>query len=61
MKTENYEKIYEFLNELGLEFEGKQIYFGTVKEFCRDYGIDEQDYYEEICKDVIRLPREEDF
>lgn len=57
MKTENYEKIYEFLNELNIEFEGKHIYFGTTKDFCRDYGIDEQEYYEEYSKDIIKLPK----
>ena len=54
---ENYEKIYEFLNELNIEFEGKQIYFGTTKDFCRDYGIDEQEYYEEYSRDIIKLPK----
>lgn len=57
METVDYEKVYEFLNELNIEFEGKHIYFGTTKDFCKDYGIDQQEYYEEYSKDIIKLPK----
>ncbi len=57
METVNYEKVYEFLNELGLEYEGKHIYFGTTKDFCQEHHIDELDYYEYFSQDLIKLPK----
>jgi len=57
MEIVNYQKVYEFLNELGLEYEGKQIYFGTTKEFCQQHQIDESEYYEYFSQDIIKLPK----
>ena len=57
MERADYERVYEFLNYLKIEFEGKQIYFGTTKEFCQQHQIDESEYYEYFSQDIIKLPR----
>ena len=57
---DKFEKIYEFLNDLHLQYEGREIYFGTAKEFCREHNISEYDYYEYDWFD-IRLPKRGEF
>ena len=61
METIDDEKVYEFLNRLNLTYKGKEIYFGSTKEFCRDYNILEYDYYDcdWYSKDLIKLPKNE--
>ena len=61
METFVEEKIYEFLNDLHIHYEGKEIYFGSTKEYCRDYNIPEYDYYDcdWYSKDLIKLPKTE--
>lgn len=59
IETINREKVYEFINDLHLQYEGKEIYFGTTKEFCKDHNMPEFVYYEDFSQDMIKLPKKE--
>ena len=57
IETIDYEKVYEFINDLHLQYEGKEIYFGTTKEFCKDRNMSKYDYYFDFSRNIIKLPK----
>lgn len=57
IETINREKVYEFINDLHLQYEGKEIYFGCTKEFCREHNMSIDKYYFGNSRNAFIIPR----